>query len=344
MMRFTTSAAVLTAMMITSSGAATMQQNNATGAKLLKLADAEYFQLDQARQSALKNKLIVTDYEGTALGGPAMVDLAAHDTVPLLWATSMSNLRRWKVVTERNSTLLVSDLNSGKVSVHDAFFGPKKLNYRDIDKSAQGSQAAVLAPGGVQAALRVLDLAATADLARPGRYAITLLLHDWASNTVPMSITRNGAGLAREAEKALHVTKAAYQAAQEKARAPAFNFVKSELTPALAGRGIVLGAPGARAMLHGAARLPLVAGNMADGGAAVLRLTVLLAQIDKPLPHTLALEIPLPAPQKAGDEASVAFHVDLEAALKLKLAPATYQVYVAGGEYVAGPATLTIAP
>jgi hypothetical protein len=343
------------------SEAATMQKNSVNLVRLLKLPDPAFFLLDEDRQSELMHQIIVMDdFEGSVIACPSVVDVAGHDSVPLLWASRLTNLRQWKVVTRRNSTLVVSDLNNGKVTLHDAFAGPKRLNYQNIPKSAQGSEAGVKSPDGASANIRVLDLASVANLpARPGRYALTLLTHDWASNTVRLELVRKGRAGNGDAEETLPVRQSEMLVLHEKvkgmalAKAPAISFVKSGLTPSLPGPGIALALPAAqadtpRALVHGAARLTLAPGNMVAGGTsgAVVRLAVLVARIDNPVPLTIALEVPLAAgaAPKAGAEVSLAFHVDIEAALRTRLEPATYQIYVVGNEHVAGPYPLQIAP
>lgn len=362
--RFSAVSAVLfTVFALTHSGAATMQPIDNNAVTLLKLADADYFHLDEARESRIQLALIaMDDFEGTVIGAPGKVDVGSQERLPLLWATRKSNLRKWKVVDERNSTVVVSDLGSGRVTLHDAFGGPKRLNYHSLPTSAAGSPGAVRSPRGASVSTNMLQLKELANLPwQPGRYAITILMHDWASNTVVLNLVRNGTGVGEEAAQAPRISPAKALVVQEKVRgmaraaSPAITFSRSDSTPALHGEGIVLAAPerhslaGRRALVHGAARLHLAPGNIVEAHSAapqaIVRLAMLVCRIDEPIPRKIDLDIPVETtvrPPKAGDPVTVAFNVDIENALRTRLAPATYQIYVVGNEYLAGPLPLTI--
>ena len=302
-----------------------------------------------------------------------------YDELPVLWATRASNLRSWQVVGLRNSTIIVSDLISGKVSVHNAFFGPKKLDYRDVPKSAQGSPKEVPAPRGATASCEMLDLREVASLPwHPGRFAITLLMYDWLANTVEVELHRKGLVLTPGQETALQVPKASAISLMQDYRRmaaspyPAFGFGASEKTPKLEGQGITLNVSEThsrmehRWLIDGAAKLKLAAGNIiaqststqqasmnASGPelsvqqtpAAVVNLVVLIVQLDSLLPRTINIQVPVASkiPLNIGDVAEVAFHVDITSALHADLPPADYQIYVVGNKHIAGPYPLNIA-
>jgi hypothetical protein len=347
-------AALAAAAISISSGAATMQQNSDEAVSMLRLPDGDYYRLDRARLSAVQKQMIMMGrYEGTAIGLPAVADTAREKKLPLLWATQVSNLRNWRVVGARNSTLVVADLLTGKVTVQDAYFGPKKQDLRDVPMSLEGDPADVLAPRGTTADTEVLDVRGIANLPwQPGRYAVTVLMHDWKSNTATVKLLHSGAEVGDAAQRALRWPHSEAAGLEKKPPAPPEWQAKADQ---LAGPGMVLefappgGAGSPRSLLRGAVKVALAPGNLvADSKGpvqAVLRITVLVAAIDQAKPRKAELLVPVlgRAALKAGDVVPVAFEAQLEAALRETLPPATYQVYAVANEVVAGPLALTIA-
>lgn len=325
-----------------------MQQNKDMAASLLHLPDADYARLDRARLGALQDQLIMLGrYEGTALGMPAVVDTARQNNLPLLWAVVASNLRQWRVVGERNSTLVVADLLTGKVMVQDAYFGPKKQSLHGIPMSAEGDAASVDAPRGSSASTEVLDVRGIVNLPwQAGRYAVTMLMHDWKSNTATVQLLQGGQGVADAALRSLRWPYGEAAGLEKKPAPPAEWKAKAD---AQAGPGMVLELAAPRSLLRGAGKVALAPGNLvADSkGAvqAVLRVTLLVAAIDDPKPRKTEVLVPVfgSAAFKAGDVVPLAFEVQLEAALRATLPPATYQVYAVVNDIVAGPVALTIA-
>ncbi len=348
-------ALVAVAAMSTSSGAANMQQHSDLAASLVRLPDADFYHLDDARLGALQEQMITMGrYEGMVIGMPAVADTARGETLPLLWAVRATNLRNWRVVGKRNSALVVSDLLTGKVSVQDAYFGPKKQNLRGMPMSAEGDPAARPAPRGATVSTRVLDVRGIVNLPwQPGRYAVTMLMHDWKSNTATVQLLRGGASVGDAALRALRWPDSEAAGLANKPAPPAEWQAKAD---ALAGPGMVLelvpadGAGAPRSLLRGAARVALAPGNLAADGKgpvqAVLRITLLVASIDQAKPRKTELLVPVlgRAALKAGDVVPVAFEAQLEAALRETLPPATYQVYAVANDVVAGPLELAIAP
>lgn len=354
--------------------AAPMQRNNDAVVQMLKLPDTGYFQLAEARRSGLLDELILLDgFQGIALGGPATVDVGSRDRLPLLWAKRAGNIRNWQVVAERNSTLIVSDLASGKITVQNAFAGPKKIDYRDLPKSAEGDPKDVVAPQGATASCDILDVRQIMNLPwRPGRFAISLVMFDWIANILEVELKRDGAPMSPGEADPLAIPRAvAAEWEQKRQKAakvtyPAFAFSPAAKTPKLQGEGIALNVPesftGGTApwLIHGSAHLKLSPGNLVQPPAptspaekadpttpsvpdAILRVSLLLAQLDAPL-RKIDVEIPVTGkgPLKAGDEVDVAFTVDIKAVLHSELPIAKYQVYAAGGNQIAGPYPLVI--
>lgn len=350
-----------------------MQRNNDAVFQMLKLPDSGYFQLAEEKRSGMLDVLIQMDrFQGIALGGPDIVDVGKQDRLPLLWAKRAGNIRNWQVVAERNSTLIVSDLASGRILAQNAFAGPKKIDYRDLPKSAEGDAKDVVAPQGATASCDILDARQIMNLPwRPGRYAISLVMFDWVANTLEVEFRRDGAPMAQAESDALAIPRtAAAEWEQKRQKAakvtfPAFVFAPTDKNPKLQGEGIALQVPDSFAsgtpqwLIHGAARLKLSPGNIVlrpapsspelAGAAtpsvpdAILRVSLLLAQLDAPL-RKIDIEIPIigKGPVRSGDTVDAVFTVDIKAALHSELPAAPYQVYAAGANHIAGPYPLVI--
>lgn len=349
-----------------------MQEDRNLAVEMVRIPDQDYFQIDPARHSKLQHQLIVMNrYEGIAIGAPRIVDLDARKRLPVLWSTRETNLRAWKVIGARNSTVVIADLATGRVSAHNAFFGPKKEDYRQMPRSGAGREADVVAPTGATAQFELLDLREVANLPwQPGRLAVTVLSYDRRSNTVETELTRAGTSPAPSASHGLSRTEALAvmesHKRQSAATFPSFVFGPAQGTPELRVQGIAANLTGQRSgmtqrwFLDGAARLPLEPGsvvaphtpNDSIGGesklstpAAIMPISILIVELDTPVPKQIDIRIPVFSSTllKTGDEVSVAFRVDIGSAMRSPLQPGTYQIYVVGQQYVAGPHSITVA-
>jgi len=353
-------------------GAFAMQEDRNLAVEMVRIPDQDYFQTDPARHSKLQHQLIVMNrYEGIVIGAPRIVDLDARNRLPVLWSTRETNLRAWKVIGPRNSTVVIADLATGRVGAHNAFFGPKKEDYRQMPRSGAGREADVVAPTGATAQFELLDLREVANLPwQPGRLAVTVLSYDRRSNTVEIELTQPGSppvpasghGLSRT--EVLAVVESHRR--QSAATFPAFVFGPAAGTPELRGQGIAAKLTGQRSgmtqrwFLDGAARLMLAPGNIVaqttsigsigsepkpTTPVAVVPISILIAELDTPVPKQIDVRIPVFSSTllKTGDEVSVAFRVDIGSAMRSPLQPGTYQIYVVGQQYVAGPYLITVA-
>jgi hypothetical protein len=349
-----------------------MQTNIQPLVDLVKLPDGDYFvadeDLERRLSDAMRSQAMV---EGSAIGCPQVVDVDQHARLPFAWATWTSNLRAWSVVEARNSVVVVSDLSTGKLSAHDPRAAPGKADLRGVPKSREGTPQDIIAPKGSKGGCDVLNLREFAAIPwKPGRYAATLLIYDWVTNTVVIDLQSKGVGLAPEAAAALRIPYAEAVALDEKHKRvaenpyPMYRFGATPKTPALAGPGLALAVPAAITakapewFIDGAARLellpgnlvaPLAAGHVADpkrppAPAAFVSVALLVATLDARV-RQVDLRVPVAASTgrlAAGDEVDVAFRVDLRSALHSELPPGEYQIYAAGTRYVAGPYSLVV--
>lgn len=340
---------------------------------LLRLTDSGYFDIDETIEDELTGTLIVMDdFEGIAIGAPRAVDIEARSTLPLLWARRASGLRNWQVEPMRNAIVVVSDLSRGRISSHYAFAGPKRIALNQIDRSAMGDIPGRDVAEGVTAGLETLDLRAIANLPwQPGRYAVTLIMHDWISNTVLVELTRHGRGLTPEEESALRLRPDDALRIEEEYRnmlsdgkgqkgaAPQSTPLRLEKTGVA-----VFSLPGqvspAEAIwpLAGGARLELQPGNIVDRPgneaaltampdkppAAVLHLMLLLLELDNPLPRRIPIQVPISSekPVTSGIEVAATFSVNLKSLVNELPAGKTLQLYLVGGKHISGPRPLVV--
>ena len=343
------------------SAAAKMEHNIQPLVGLVTLPDEEYFSLDDEQASRIGRQLQgLPRAQGDAIGCPKVVDVAQRTRWPLLWASWLSNMRAWSVVPARNSSLVVSDLVTGQVTLHDPHYAPRKPDLRGVPKSREGKSADVLAPGGFRGGCEVIDVRGVTNVPwHSGRYAVTLIVYDWASNTTVVELRGGQVAPASPLSHAQAAELVHQQQRVARTPYPTYAFGATAKTPALTGPGLALSVPAeisakkVEMMVEGAARLELspadlVAGTGPDQGAdgapaAFVSVTLLVARLDAPL-RKIDVRIPVPSrrPLAAGDTVDVAFRVDLKGALHSGVTPGEYQVYAAANRYLAGPYPLML--
>src|SRR4030095_11260111 len=257
----------------------------------------------------------------------------------------------------RNNVVLVSDLSTGKISSHDPHYGPRKPDMRGVPTSRRGNPQDVIAPRGFRGGCEVLDMRAFANIPwKPGRFAATVVVYDWPTNTVVVELQSKGVGPGPEAD-ALRIPHAqAMDLALQQERiarspSPMYAFGATPRTPALAGPGLALVVPAAISskaaawMVEGAARLELLPGNLVappvtgdapapnrpPAPAAFVSIGLLVATLDAGM-RQIDVQVPVASgsPLTVGHTIDVAFRVDLKSALRAELAPGEYQIYDAG--------------
>jgi len=349
--------------------AAKMQRNVDPLIKLVTLPDGDYYAPEESLQRRISDGLSqLPGAEGDAIGCPRVVDVDQQTRLPFLWASRASNLRAWSVVAARNTAVVFTDLSTGKVSIHDPHYAPRKPDLRGVPKSREGKQQDILAPRGFRGGVEVLDLRGFANPSwNPGRFAATLLVYDWPSNTLVVELQRKGVGPAADAALSIPHAEAVALAHHQQRVAhspyPMYKFGATPKTPPLTSPGLALLVPTeasakkAELWVEGAARLELLPGNLvasagsaADASppaeglpAAFARVTLLVLRLDAPV-RPIDLQVPVIAPGalQVGQTVDLAFRVDLKSALHTELLPGEYQVYAAGGRYMAGPYPLVV--
>lgn len=357
---------------------ASMHPRNDAVTDLLRRPDPAYFEFDQAEEDELVDSLIVMDpFQGTAIGAPSSLDVDARDRLPVLWLSRETGLRGSQVVAMRNSTVIVSDLIRGGISIHDAFTGPKMIDLGKVPRSASGPPLERSQAEGVTVNVEMLDLRTVANLPWvPGRLAISLIIYDWASNTVLVELTRQGYEWTPEREAALRFPADEAAAIDERysemaaSPTPAIRLLAQEEFSALERPGVTLVVPEGplasepACLIRAVVRIPLPPGSIvetpdrrtdprlpaesvagrAEPPAAVVSVMLILARLDEPRQRNLSLRLPIhsAAALRTGDLIDVAFDLDLKAAVPGGVPPGTYQVYLAVEQHLSGPHPLVM--
>jgi hypothetical protein len=172
--------------------------------ELLVLPDAHYLTLSQPDILTLQSelgKIARGDLPPTpgndirenppvfALGGPVKIDLEKNSSIPLLIAAMQSGSRKWSILYDINSFLVISNLNTGKVYLHWPF-------YRDKLTLAVSSSDQSVIPNGIEAkatssSVRLVDLKKEIiglDW-KNGEHTVTLVNYDLTSNTIRFNVS-----------------------------------------------------------------------------------------------------------------------------------------------------------
>jgi hypothetical protein len=240
-----------------------MHPENERVMDLLRLPDQEFFTFDEDAEDRILDDLIVmNEFEGTAIGAPRTVDVTVRKGLPLLWLRRESGLRSWQVEATRNSTVVVVDRSSGTIALWDAFRGPKMVNLAQVPSSAAGEPPPSEEAEGVTASVDLLDLKSIANLPfRPGRFAATLILHDWISNTVLIDLTGPESLPARIPGDQARAIDEQHRAAQAQSR-PLCTLLGTDEVNWPGGSGLVLSDPTGegQSLLRCGVRVPLAEG------------------------------------------------------------------------------------
>ena len=324
--------------------------------KSVRLArDDAYFALDEEGASDLQQRLAESlrkDAEaGTkgdgaptalprvlAIGVPGVIALDRRDAIPVVLALRATGLREWQVRAALNLRLVATDLRTGQVRT-----ARLEATYRrkpPARPSLAGTPPDATNAATVSVQLNRRDVRALPGLAwHAGRYALTVIDHDWVSNTAVVDLRGKLEG-------------SAAAAIADSVRASPTAIV--EARPPSPGNGVSLTVPGraaARTALSflGSLRLPTVdlvwkAAERERGKASSVMASLLLVKLDADEPIQLEVALPVRRVGGTGPKALVEAGFSIDVHLPPDLAPpGSYQVYLVTGPHVAGPYPLVIA-
>jgi hypothetical protein len=356
-----------------------MQSQHETVVNLLQLPPEKFFLFDDATEEQLVDALMTMDgFEGTSIGAPRGVDLDRESSLPVLWVRRSSGMRNWQVQVMRNSTLTVADLFTGRVMFYDAFTGPKRINLSQVPRSMVGEPPGRDEAGGITVSVEMLNLRTIANTPwMPSRLALTLILHDWVTNTVVVELTRREQGAdIQEAKTPLLAHDLAVQIDEQYRQSrgsskPAPGALSTEKTLRLEQEGLTLVVPNEMSIsdptwpVDGRAKLSLPAGaiveaslieeNLANTDATspatrreiprgVVCLSILLKALDdtRPKSHNYYVPIHAAKPLHSGDVVDFPFSIDLKRDLGSKVSVGLYQLYLFAGRHADGPYPMRI--
>lgn len=313
--------------------------------QLLSLPDDQFFSFDSSSSRVLQNRFAAIvkpkpmasppGGEKTALpelrqiGVPGLLDWQQRDSFPLLLAELRSNQREWQVHASQNRLLLLSNLDNGVVDVMAPLDAGRRMPV--LEPSGSGQPPDEFNARLSSAGIRHYDLLRWFDKNDlHGRLAVTVVEYDLLSNTA-LTLGKLPSGAASTAGQP---------------RIPA----EAQPHPAGVTAGISFQvpqtlAPGVPALLRAQVKLPRSRIKLLDAASRsasgpMLAASVLMVQLDKPMPLLLHLAAPL---SQSGEIVETSFSVDLQAALQRQPASAgLWQVYLVVGDMVSEPRPLQV--
>lgn len=159
----------------------------------LDLPDDAYFA--PAPDPALTAQLLESRFVGVALRAPAVVDIGARQTLPLLVVSRFDGARDWALPFHDRAWLVGIDLGSGQFVLAAAFASAKRP--APVARAAKPSDEELRSHG---AQLSPLDARSRLRLPwQPGCWSFSLVYHDWLSNPVVVRLARPQASASQPA-------------------------------------------------------------------------------------------------------------------------------------------------
>lgn len=280
-----------------------------------------------------------------AIAAPKEVDIRKRAEVPILVASCQTGLRRWEVKYDENATIVTVDLTTGLIRTGQPFLPEKRL--MTTEPSMSGSPPDKINARAITASIRKVDLDNIIGLGQhPSRFAITMIVYDWVSNTVVLELIGE--------EESKHQLPTLSPSAFLKSS------VATNRTPVLTEEKIALSVPYAVGKdtsipIDGVASIPLPESAAFPSKSddpkrddrtptAVVPAVLLLLKRDGPLPIKLDMRLPVyaTATPSVGEIVDIFFAFDLRGALSGIDLSGTYQIYFFIGDKVAGPFPLIV--
>lgn len=298
---------------------------------IVKSAGEKYKTVTDAELDSLTDRLAPGDEieDGTvpfvlAIGVPSTVNIDTTNPIPVFFAKRWTGQREWEVDLQQNMTWVITDLRSGltKAAV------PLTLDKRRM-KSPKPSRTppppSEVNRSAVTYGIEKQHLPALFGRTWPGdKFAVTLVVYDMVSNTVLFERTPKlppPEEALRTPTSFVEATAGRGPAAQEGLQIKAVGETRLEIAVAAPRTSLV------------------VVKSTEDPAARLLALSLILRKLDSTDPIVLDLSIPA---SEAGEtvNASVAIHAREFPALKGLTGE--FQVYLAAGSWIAGPAVLNL--
>jgi hypothetical protein len=316
-------------------GAARKTMNHDAAVELITIPDGQYRTIGEARLRTMSGQLAPGDEDlekGAvspilAIGGPKVLDLQTMRNLSVLVATRVDGKRAWAVDRDQNLTWFVTDLSTGVLKIQ-ADRALDKLRMMTPEPSGSGKPPSDFDSKVVRYAVERMQVPDMfGDRWPQGRYAVTLIYFDWASNTY------------------VFATKPQPKEKPELRLAPTPN-VQAMPGPVLEATGNVMstGKPGSAdstlvrvVVSMSADDAPLAKSTDPAVSHPLLPLTIVLQKLDSGLPDALNLAVPVVV---ENGRIMTRFALNLKDHVQLSALHGEYQVYLSAGAIVTGPRVL----
>ncbi len=319
--------------------------------QLQQVPEETLYRFGDEQAEPLEDGAARTDFRGVVIRGPKLIDLAARGTVPLLVLHQNTFQREWEARYKFNAIAHAMDLDRGVATSAAMFLREKRQDPEDVKWSRTGPPPEEGQGEWLYTTAGTVDLRAVLKLPpRPARYAVTVTVFDWVSNTVTVELAESGQSPRKPEDYFLPRNMAAEVVERLKDAAqflpPTLEVPQRE--------GLALSAPteasAASVPVQLAMKLRAPAGAIVAPGepaglpAAILNARLLLVRLDQRSQVTADIPVPVysEAPLRPGDVLSGRAGVDLKSYVRGPLHAGPYCLYLFAGEHVAGPRLITI--
>ena len=103
------------------------------------ISDDNLFGLSDTIISNIEDSFLGKNLEGTQIITPKLINIDSRQTFPLVWVTSYSGYRQWKVIEQQNSYIVMTNLNDGLTRVFYAFPTKKRRKPHFMGYSSNGT-------------------------------------------------------------------------------------------------------------------------------------------------------------------------------------------------------------
>ena len=313
--------------------------------------DEKIFSFTNDVKNIIEDDVHSKKLEGIQIIIPSAIDVDKSESLPLIWLTSFSGYRLWQVIEKQNTHLLITNLDDGLAKVFYAYPTKKRRNPHFMGFSASGSPPenakTSRGTGIVSWDVRALTGIGWGN----GRYALTMLMYDWRSNTEITKLVSAKSDTTPEWAFSGNPNSVILYQGDEKfgqvgtATVRDKDGVKAELTiPDSIGMN--------DQSLSGSVAYHVSKDNIFEitnkteaGKTPTLVFSLVFTLLDEKQPYTYNMTVPLKDSQVVlGKSISIPFKINIESLLsdaasqKLQMS----QVYFVAGSHVSGPTAITL--
>ena len=348
-----------------------MDPNNELVMALLNLPDRDFFDFSEELELRLALQLSDTTFSGLAINAPKTIDVTEHEQFPIILLSQKTSVRNWEVEFRLNTTVIASELDRGVIFVRHAFPSGRRMDPAEVEKSMSGPRPTGDDATAISSGVEALDLREVCILPwEQARCAITVITHDWISNTITVELKGETGDAAEKTEhffpreQAILLADRVRESRGEPGDLPSFD--PSPGTPKLEDIGAALSIPSEissnadQIPVYGAVRMRTPAGAVVEPKSSdtaesadsseteiptvVFTGALILAQKD--VTERVRVDIPIPVYTKSavkpGDIVEGYFGFDLKIHIPELLPGTDCHAYLIIGEHIDGPHRMVI--